>query len=139
VAALAARQRRRRGSQRAWSESTGRAVREGKLIVDQLGGGRVAVRPDMEPTAQRQVQGLDATFAALESSAPSPQRQQRVREARAVAAELGSALQTDLSVRIGPPNPTEEQLAASNAQVMQRARDLDAALDRLALVTTEPA
>jgi hypothetical protein len=137
VAALVARQRRRRSSQRTWTDAAGRAVREGKLIVDQLGGGRAPLRQEAEPTAQRQLRGLDATLAALEAAAPSPERQQAARDARAVAVDLVAAIETDLSVRIGPPAPTDEQIAASNVLVMDRARRLDGALDQLALTTSQ--
>jgi hypothetical protein len=134
VAALLARRRRQRTQSAAWGEATGRAVRDGKVIVDELWTGK----SDVEPTVQRQLQGLDATLASLQSTAPSPERQQQVNEVRTVAAQLGAAVQADLRVRIGPPAPTDDQLDASHAVVTQRARDLDAALDRLALTPTEP-
>ncbi len=133
VAALVARQRRRAHARAAWSDATGRAVRDGKVIADQASTGQ----SDIEPTLQRQLQGFDATLAALQSSAPSQGRQQQVYEVRGVAAELGAALQTDLRVRIGPPSPSDDQLRASHAQVAQGARELDAALDRLALATND--
>jgi hypothetical protein len=132
IAAVVAWLRRRGRAKASWNEATGRAVRDGKVIVDQAS----TAQADLEPTLQRQLQGFDATLAALQTSAPSQELQQEVYQVRGVAAELGAALQTDLRVRIGPPSPTDDQLQASHAQVGQRARDLNAALDRLALATT---
>jgi hypothetical protein len=133
IAALVAWLRRRSHARAAWTEATGRAVRDGKVIVDQASTGQ----GDLEPTLQRQLQGLDATLASLQTSAPSQELQQQVYQVRGVAAELGAALQTDLRVRIGPPSPTDDQLQASHAQIVQRARDLDTALDRLGLATAQ--
>ncbi|HVM67561.1 MAG TPA: hypothetical protein VMU14_21995 [Acidimicrobiales bacterium] len=133
IAALVAWLRGRSRAKAAWAEATGRAVRDGKVITDQA----LTAQSDQEPTLQRQLQGLDATLASLQSSAPSEELQQQVYQVRGVAAELSAAIQTDLRVRIGPPSPTDDQLQASHAQIVQRARDLDGALDRLSLATAQ--
>jgi hypothetical protein len=126
--------RNKRNALAEWSVAAGRAVQEGKTIVDELmTGGQ-----DIEPVMQRRLQGLDAQLAALQTSAPSPAHEQQVGQTRAVATELGTAVQNDLRVRIGPPAPTDEQLEASRAVIEQRTRDLNGALDRLTASTQPP-
>ena len=53
--------------------------------------------------------------------------------------DLSAAIASDVRVRIGPPAPTDEQLAMSKAVIDEQARVLGAALDRLSTITTPTA
>ena len=123
--------RRRRAAHEAWAQATSRAVAEGKAVVDQLRHG-VAESADIEPAVQRQLQALDSTLAAVESSAPSPEARRDVTDGRAAVADLSDAVESDLRLRVGPPPPTPEQLHTSQGVIDERVLNLDHALDRLA-------
>jgi hypothetical protein len=134
IAAIAAfviiRDRRRRQARAAWASAVGRAVTEGQVVVGQFGL-RQTAPGDSEPALQRQLLAFDATLAALQGSAPSPERERTVAEARDAVATLGAALESDLRLRVGPPAPTEDQLDTSSTVIDERVRELDAAVERL--------
>ena len=124
--------RRHKEEQAAWGRATGRAVSEGRVIVDELGGGALD-RGAREPAIQQQLQAYDAALVTLQAKAPSAAGQQQVAAVRGAVAELSAGVASDLQLRLGPPPPTPEQLEVSDALLVQRARGLDTALDRLAL------
>lgn len=49
---------------------------------------------------------------------------------------LRSAIESDRSLRLGPPAPTAEQLGYSAAVIRERATELDQALDELVAAVT---
>jgi hypothetical protein len=128
---VAVRHRRRRKDRATWTSAIADAVGDGKLIIGQLPP-ILRHQPELEPSLQRQLRAFEARLTGLEGSAPSDAAKQLVADVRGAAADLGSAVETDLRVRIGPPAPTDQQLDASNAVVSQLGRDLESALDLLA-------
>jgi hypothetical protein len=131
---LVIRQQGKKKTRASWQSSMQHAVGEGKLITDQLGPTAAAAldRPEVGPGLRRQLQSLDSALVALEGSAPSDLAKQSVAEARRAASELDGSIETDLRVRIGPPAPSDQQLEASRAVIVERAKELDHALERMA-------
>ena len=136
VGGIVMRNRRRHGTTAAWAAATNRAVDQGRLIVDGLGSAAASHGAE-EPALQQRLHAFDATLADLEAKPPSTEQGRAVTTARGAVAEVDTALQADLRLRIGPPAPTEDQLATSSAVIASRGRDLGAALDRLAQTATQ--
>jgi hypothetical protein len=130
------RQRRaRQEAEQAWQDSIGRSIAEGRAVVDQLratGSGDAAA----EPTLQRKLQELDVTLTSLAATAPATEARNAIGDARGVIGNLSAALESDLRLRMMSTPPTAEQLSTSGELIRERARELDTALDRLALAGT---
>jgi hypothetical protein len=131
VGALFVLARRRKSDARAaWNEAAGRAVTDARLVVDGCTS-TFASNGGREPALQSHLQAVSGALASLQTSAPSTEAGQSVAAAQGAAGDLSAALAADVSLRIGPPAPTEDQLATSNMVIGQRARDLEATLGPL--------
>jgi hypothetical protein len=124
-------------ARKSWVGAAGRAVSDGKMLVEELSVG-LAVRADSLPALQRRLQAYDASLAALESGAPGEPQSQAVADVRTAVASAATGLDTDLALRIGPPAPTDQQLEMSRAMVVERANEFGTALDRLAVAAQPP-
>ena len=133
VAMVVSHRRENKASEASWTQQVDRAVSDGKLIIDELRQGAGA-GPDAEPALARRLRTLDATLTSLQARSPSNADRTALTDTRRAIADLVAALDGDVRLRIGPPPPTAEQLAASRALINQHALDLDDTLGRLTAI-----
>lgn len=75
-----------------------------------------------------QIEALGSEAHALEARAPDDASRAAAGSVRAKLDELASALETDRSLRLSTPPPSQEQLAYSSALIRQQAEELQGAI-----------
>ncbi|HEY6378505.1 MAG TPA: hypothetical protein VI316_04915 [Candidatus Dormibacteraeota bacterium] len=116
------------------------------VAAHQLAGAAMSIPPGNEPTAVslwwRLMEAHEATLtidlSMLAQLPPDDRRASARAEVSGAQDALRAAVATDRSVRVGPPAPTDENLAYSAAIVRERAnalRDRADALEALVLPT----
>lgn len=126
----------RRSRRQDWAEAAADAAVDARGLSTEVQQGIPWLR---DPNAAAQVwANVDARLGRLrgalrhlDQTAPDEQRRAAVGRASQAAQALQASAETDRRLRVGPPVPTVEQLAYSEAVLRQRAAELERTMEEL--------